>query len=209
MNRSEKIDQYAVALCEAQKVMPSAEKDSVNPYFKSPFSSYEAVVKAIKEPLTSMGICWTHTAEVENGLLIIYTYLIHKSGQWMRFGLPVDPKMVSPQDQGKMITYYKRYGLIALTGCRTGEDDDAESAMTKHRSPVAIESEKDKLMKEVVSNLQSMRVDTQKLDAFIKSRAKLAETSELQILKHAASQEHRLAFVTSYKKYLETIVYDK
>lgn len=130
---TQEIAEYAKALSKAQAEMPAAEKDSVNPFFKSKFASYESIVKAIRSHLTSNGFCWTHVTDTVGAILYVKTFLIHESGQYFCASIPVETKGLNPQEIGKAITYAKRYGLVALTGCRVGDDDDGEQAMRVHR----------------------------------------------------------------------------
>lgn len=131
MQKSEDIKELATALAKAQGQMKAAIKDSANPFFKSKYADFAAVVDAIKAPLSANGLSYTQLTDVEEGGVVIETVLLHSSGQWImgRLKMPV-AKQNDPQALGSAITYCRRYALQSLCGVPS-DDDDGNAATGK------------------------------------------------------------------------------
>ena len=131
IERSENILSLAVALLKAQKEMGAALKNAENPYYKSRYSDFKAVIDTVKEPLNTNGISFLQAVEGDSENPTVETILLHESGQYFCIKTPIYClKPNDPQAFGKGITYSKRYALQALLGLPS-EDDDAESAMNR------------------------------------------------------------------------------
>lgn len=125
MNKSESIKNLAAALVKAQMQITHATKDSSNPFFKSKYADLSGVIEAVKEPLNKNGVVFLQIV-TETG---VETTLLHESGEFISGVTPVvTSKQNDPQALGSAITYAKRYGLQAIMGLPT-EDDDGEKAM--------------------------------------------------------------------------------
>lgn len=124
MLKSDTINELAAALAKAQKVMGVAKKDSENPFFKSKYSDLASVVDAIKNPLADNGLSYVQATDIdEHGGVIVETTLMHSSGQWIESRLRMTPTKPDPQGIGSCITYARRYGLQALVGVPSDDDD--------------------------------------------------------------------------------------
>lgn len=129
--QSAEINEIALALCKAQSTMGAARKDSNNPFFKSKYADLTACIEAVREPFTENDLCFFQaTLPGANGATQIITTIAHKSGQWIRGILEINPAKKDPQGTGSAISYGKRYGLQALSGLPTA-DDDGEAAMNR------------------------------------------------------------------------------
>ncbi len=127
MNKSESITNLAKALVVAQAEIKTAKKDSANPFFKSKYADLSEVIDSVKEPLNKNGISFLQIVTTEG----VETMLLHTSGEFISGTTPVVvAKQNDPQALGSAITYAKRYGLQAITGLPT-EDDDGEKAMNR------------------------------------------------------------------------------
>lgn len=110
--------------------------DSVNPHFKSKFASLGAVLKAIRKACD--GIAYIQTFDVaEVGgepILHIKSWVQDGEGriELSKLRMPITD---NPQQQGSVITYYRRYVAVTDWGIVGEEDDDAESAMPKKPQP--------------------------------------------------------------------------
>ena len=129
IEKSENITNLAAALLKAQKEMGVALKNAENPYYKSKYSNFKAVIDTVKEPLTNNGIAFLQAVNGGPENPCVETLLLHESGQYLCTKTPIFClKPNDPQAFGKGITYSKRYALQAFLGLPT-EDDDAEAAM--------------------------------------------------------------------------------
>lgn len=119
------------AMCKAQSVMSPAKKTQTNPFFKSKYAGLEDVIEAVKDAFCDNGLSFFQgTLPGDNGSIIIVTTISHESGEWIRGYLPIKPTKNDPQSLGSAITYGKRYGLQALSG-QPSEDDDGNTASKK------------------------------------------------------------------------------
>lgn len=129
---SSEFSELAKALSKAQSVMKPAKKNCKNTYFGSEYADLEAVWDAVRKPLTDNGFAVTHPLCGGEGEIRVGTKLLHSSGQFVYAFIPIKPSKIDPQAFGSVITYFKRYGLEAVTGCcTTGADDDGEGAMDR------------------------------------------------------------------------------
>lgn len=129
MKTSESIIEIAKALCEAQKVMKPAIKDSTNPHFKSKYSDLSSVWESIRNPLTSNGLTIWQDITSEDKCVNVTTRVTHISGQWIEFGpLSIPLLRQDAQAIGSATSYAKRYALCAAIGIVSDEDDDGNKA---------------------------------------------------------------------------------
>ncbi len=136
MNMSPQINELAAALSKAQGEMKGAQKDAANPFFKSKYADLSSVVDAIREPFLNHGLSFTQTTRItEGGHMVLQTYLLHSSGQWMAADYPVKPVKDDPQGLGSALTYARRYSLQAISGVPS-IDDDGEAAMNRTAAPI-------------------------------------------------------------------------
>ncbi len=137
MNTSEQIDKLSPALVLARSQMGGAKKDAVNPFFKSSYSDLTSVMQAVSIPFADNDLCFIQGAEFIDGRIAVSTRLIHKSGQWIESTIELPAVKSDPQSYGSAVTYAKRYGLQAMAGVPS-IDDDAQYA-----SAAIVESKKD------------------------------------------------------------------
>jgi hypothetical protein len=121
----------AKALLKLQSQITPVHKDSVNPHFKSNFSSLMAVTEHLKDYLTDCGLFVTQRVVVYKDKHYLETKLIHaESGEFIKDHTPILPVDNKPQSFGSALSYAKRYAKLTITGLTdTLEDDDAEKAM--------------------------------------------------------------------------------
>ena len=127
---AEKITNLAKAMLEVQKVVRPAMKDKLNSFTQSRYATLNSVMEACSEALINAGIWVTqYPVPVEgDGKLGLITKLVHaESGEWQQSLLVMPLSKTDPQGYGSALTYARRYGLSALVGIVT-EDDDANGA---------------------------------------------------------------------------------
>lgn len=116
------------ALAKAQSEIQSANKDKVNPAFKSKYADLSAVWEACRESLTKNGISVSQwPVHSEDNRLHLVTRLAC-AGEWMmcEFSIPADKQ--NAHGYGSAITYAKRFALAAAVGIVADEDDDGNAA---------------------------------------------------------------------------------
>lgn len=142
---SESVDQLAAALAEAQAEFPRIKKEKTakvrtrsGDQYTYQYADIADVIDAIRSVLAKHGLSYTQqtgwdelphptNAELRRMVFGLHTYVLHKSGQWLRGFLPL-PELASPQELGSALTYMRRYGLTAALGVAAEEDDDGQGA---------------------------------------------------------------------------------
>ena len=136
MNHSEQMNELAVALAAAQSNMKAPKKDRevevatrAGSKYKFRYATFDAIVESVRGPLTTAGIAFLQSAELDESNVTVETMLLHKSGQWISstIGAHLDPG-AGPQGLGSLISYLKRYALSAILGVVADEDDDGNAA---------------------------------------------------------------------------------
>lgn len=138
MKQSESISKLAGALAKAQEEMPEIPMDGVNPHFKSKFSTLGAVIKAVRPVFAKHGLVVLQLPSGDAGVVGLTTRILHNSGEWIEQELvmPLDGKTNPGQEVGKLITYFRRYGLASAAGVYSEEDTDNEGKRAGEKKPV-------------------------------------------------------------------------
>ena len=137
--KSEKIDQLAVALGNAQSTMPAIPMNARNPFLNNKYADLGEMIKVATPILFKNGLSISQQATTEIDRIGVTTLLMHTSGQWIEstISLPLgDEKGKSlAQVAGSVITYLRRYSYGSVVGLYTDEDDDGN-----HKSQTKSES---------------------------------------------------------------------
>lgn len=120
------------ALVKAQAVIQPAEKNAVNPHFKSRYADLDSIMRSIREPLASNGLALTQVISMdEQERMYLTTTLHHVSGEEMNCKVLVISQRKDAQGYGSALTYFRRYSITSLL-CLVASDeaieDDGEAA---------------------------------------------------------------------------------
>jgi hypothetical protein len=140
MAQSETIGALALALSKAQGSMEAARKEAQNPHLRNKYADLTSCWDACREPLTQNGLAIVQTTETQGESITIITTLAHESGEWISGSLTIPAtgnKGVNPaQALGSAISYGRRYGLTAIVGVCTDDDDGQASSKPRgNRTP--------------------------------------------------------------------------
>jgi ERF superfamily len=128
----------AEALAKAQSKITNPGKNAENPHFKSKYTNLAAGIDAIRLALSDNGLSITQTTDFEGELLILYTRLLHSSGEWIGSRWPVGAfTRLSPQQMGSALTYARRYQLFSITGI-SGQDEDDDGNAASHPAKASV-----------------------------------------------------------------------
>lgn len=120
---SDSISNLSKALIEVQKELKNATKSTSNPFFKSKYADLETIRETCQALLSKNDLAISQVGNAG----FLRTMLIHSSGEWIASDIAIVAKdMSDPQKLGSSITYARRYGLAAILGMAT-EDDDGNS----------------------------------------------------------------------------------
>ncbi len=165
MNKSDSINELAMALAKAQGQMRAAVKDASNPFFKSKYADLASVVDAIKTPLSSNGLSYVQFVGSDAEAHYVETMLIHSSGQYLSERVKiVVAKPNDPQSFGSAVTYFRRYSLQAVCGV-PADDDDGNAATGKpgvHRPSDGAEDRIDEKTKNRMTDVANVVEDHMK-----------------------------------------------
>lgn len=130
----------ADALAKAQGEIKNPAKTAENPHFKSSYANLATGIDSIRAALSKHGIAFTQPTRAQGELLMLYTRLIHSSGEWLESEWPVGSfTKLTPQQMGSALTYARRYSLFSLVGISGGDDDDdghaASNGGARHAPP--------------------------------------------------------------------------
>lgn len=123
MEMSTEIKDIAESLALAQAEIVSAEKDRINPHFKSSYATLASIWDACRGPLTKHGLSVAQDASAEGAMVTVTTMLLHKTGQWFKGSISMRAVNDTPQSIGSAITYGRRYALAAMAGVAPDDDD--------------------------------------------------------------------------------------
>jgi hypothetical protein len=170
MEKSESIKNIAGAMCKAQSEMGGAHKGANNPFFKSKYADLSEVIKVVKEPFANNGLSFVQFPINDCDKIGVETILMHESGEWLSNSFTVKASKQDAQGAGSVITYCKRYGLQAVAGIPSEDDDGNNASNNKPATPN--ENEKSwiasvKADKETLSQITDPVLKT-KIELFIK-----------------------------------------
>ena len=143
MEKSESIKNIAIAMCKAQGEMGGAHKGANNPFFKSKYADLGSVVEAVKEPFSTNGLSYVQFPINDGDRIGVETILMHESGEWLSDKFTVKATKQDAQGAGSVITYCRRYGLQAVAGIPS-EDDDGNAASKAQPNKKEVPNENDK-----------------------------------------------------------------
>ena len=131
ISRSETIGALAAALSKAQSEFDHAKKDVNNTFFKSKYADLAGCIDAARAQLSANGLSVSQYTDLdETGRMLLFTILMHSSGEWISGKYPISPVKNDPQGIGSAITYARRYSFCAITGIAS-DDDDGNAASGK------------------------------------------------------------------------------
>jgi hypothetical protein len=128
---SEALQEICSALAKAQGELENVEKTGKNPHYQSKYPTLSAVLDEVRPKFSRHGIgIIQFPFNGNDGEVGILTRLTHASGQWMEGALFVRPAKFDAQGVGSVISYLRRYTLMAMAGL-AAEDDDGNAAIER------------------------------------------------------------------------------
>jgi hypothetical protein len=118
------------AMALAQSDVTNVEKTGINPAFRSKYTKLGDVLEEVRPKFAAQGIAITQMPINGAGNNIgVVTLFAHESGQWIESTLYVSPTKFDAQGAGSVITYLRRYALMAMAGVAPDDDDDGNAAV--------------------------------------------------------------------------------
>lgn len=133
---SEAINEIAAACAKAQAALENVAKTGENPAYKrdgknTPYATLPGVLAEVRAKFAAQSVAiWQFPVNGESDQIGVVTRFAHSSGQWIEGTLFVRPTKFDAQGAGSVITYLRRYALMAMAGV-SGDDDDGNAAVGK------------------------------------------------------------------------------
>lgn len=127
------MSELAKALAAAQSEFPPIERSrDVKVTTKSggsytfAYAPLDAILNAVRPALAKNGLAVSQLLANVNGAPALKTMLLHEGGELLQDScpLPTNGSTMSAQEFGSLVTYLRRYALVAVLGIATEEDDD-------------------------------------------------------------------------------------
>ncbi len=116
-------------LFDAQKEMPSIQKNAINPHFKNTYVSLDGVLEIVLPVLHDRGLLLMQSPTNVDGQPALETAIYDvESGEDVRSVMMLVLGKDDPQGQGSALTYAKRYAILSILGLTADEDDDGAKA---------------------------------------------------------------------------------
>jgi hypothetical protein len=127
MKFSESVESLLPALIEVQGSMTTPKKSRTgqtgNQKYK--YADLSDIMEIVQPLFFKHSLFISHPFEVGDNWIKVSTLLRHKSGEWVESGsLVLKGNVSNEKEQGKLLTYGKRYSLCALMGIAADEDTD-------------------------------------------------------------------------------------
>lgn len=128
MKTSETTTKILPALLAVQGDVGNVQRNADNPHFRSRYVTLDAVLAAVRAPLTKAGVIILQDPHVDGATVTVTTRLFHTSGEWVENTCtatagPDKRGNVGVQQIGSTITYLRRYALMALFAVAPTDDD--------------------------------------------------------------------------------------
>lgn len=129
------MSELAKALVAFQSEVRDPVKDSTNPHFKSRYADLHNVLSAVRPVLAKHGLAVTQVIDssAPGAHSMLVTRLLHTSGESISSSVPLAVSKSGPQEFGSVMSYLRRYSLMALCGIAGADDDDDGEAATPRK----------------------------------------------------------------------------
>ena len=152
--RSRELNELFSALSKAQSVFPAAEKDGNGNFGK--YATLASVFEATKEGRQQNSLAVIQMPGNGSGNHItVTTVLGHSSGQWIESTISIPPGRLDAQGAGSVVSYLRRYSLMAILGIAQ-EDDDGEAASI--RDPMQIKDARERPITRITARVATPRI---------------------------------------------------
>lgn len=120
------------ALSELSEIVADERADTGNYSYK--YASLAGIMKTVRPVLARHKLAVSQYVSSSDDYLRVATVLVHESGDIFQSGVIGAKMPAQPQQVGSLISYLRRYQLVALLGLAI-EDDDARGVPTTTPAP--------------------------------------------------------------------------
>ena len=163
-----------------QKAMQSIviRKSAINKHLNYKYATLTDVQDAISTPLATAGLGITQSIRKVDMTYELITTLFDENGEKMESFMPLN-MAVKPQELGSILTYYKRYAIVAILNIKVDEDDDASSAPTQGQDVKALFVQQCNDFSAKISNEDEIKKAIEWIQSLSQEQLALAKKSNL------------------------------
>ena len=129
------MNELVAALARAQEAFGDVTKGQASPAFGGyKYADLASVLKVVRPALAAQGIAVVQSIDENDHGTTLVTRLLHGDDE-LTSTMPLPIADAGPQQVGSLLTYYRRYSLLALCGVHPDDDDDdgaAAQETTRH-----------------------------------------------------------------------------
>lgn len=118
-----------------EKTRKAKIKTKQGPDYEYEYADITDVIKLTRPALQAHGLVALTPIHAYEGGLACTVRLVHTSGQTMDLGPFPFPHGSTAQATGSLVTYHRRYALVAALGIAAGDDDDGAQATAAAHAP--------------------------------------------------------------------------
>jgi ERF superfamily len=118
----------ALAAANRKLTNPRTDSSATSAKYSYTYATLDAVLGHVRPVLAEQGVFVFQDVTNTENVVQIVTTLAHESGDTISFGPLQWPNTPNPQHLGGLISYGRRYALLAALGIAAGDDDDAQEA---------------------------------------------------------------------------------
>jgi hypothetical protein len=186
-------DNAATAFIRAQANMGAATKSAKNPFFKNTYADLTAIQEAVFPAFHAEGFAIIQQGGADEFGRYMETQMVHTTGQVFSSRVYLECKPGDMQALGSAITYARRYGLMALSGIPT-VDDDGNAATGRKQEKADPNRAKSAMLIEWIeaADVRSLETGLDKIKSQIKELQAVSQPLAVQVynvLKAKAEKE--------------------
>lgn len=118
----------ALAAANKKLTNPRTDSSAKAGQYSYTYATLDAVLGHVRPVLAEQGVFVFQDVTNTENVVQIVTTLAHESGDTLSFGPLQWPNTTNPQHLGGLISYGRRYALLAALGIAAGGDEDAQEA---------------------------------------------------------------------------------
>jgi len=175
------VSELAKALAAAQAEFPAIERTrdvrvqtKTGGSYTFSYAPLDVILKTVRPVLSKHGLAISQLLANVGGTPALKTMLLHEGGELLQDSCPLPTNgSTTAQEFGSLVTYMRRYALVAVLGIATEEDDDGNHASGNATSSGAV------LGAETSSPQSGAAPDIQAAEEYLVAIARAQETGAL------------------------------
>jgi hypothetical protein len=166
-------------LCELQNELTNPSKSTQAYNYK--YATLDAILNDCKSIIADHGFSVIQLPFNDGELFGVETMLLHTSGEYIKARFGSKPKNQDAQTIGSLITYYRRYTILALFNLAPEEDDDGAKASSRKPSvTLATQQQRQRVIELMGSTFDSLSKEQLKAFNNMSEKQAIAKIAQLE-----------------------------